>query len=392
MSAGKGGTYQRVGGLPSSRVHWLTCQLILSLFPIPVSVAKHIEKLQCNFLWGGLGEEFKFHLVKWEKVCTPIKEGGLGIRNLLLFNQALLGKWLWHYEIERDAWWRVVVDSKFGSLWGGWCSLEPGGAFGVGLWKNIRKGWETFKCFTRLVVGDGRRISFWHDLWCGDTVLKVAFLVLFGIACVKDASVADNREVLGGSIQWNVSFIREVHDWELDIFASFFQVLDSARERRGGEDKLWWIPSKRGLFKVKVLYHSLGKRQVIVINRCGMCKSSEETVDHLLLHCEVASTLWDAIFSCFGVAWVMPRCVVDLLACWWSSGRRRSVAVWKMVATCLFWCLWQERNNRCFENLERSFEDILSSCFNTLYLWTAAHLLPLSISYDDFITCFSLSS
>jgi hypothetical protein len=29
-------------------------------------------------------------------------------------------------------------------------------------------------------------------------------------------------------------------------------------KRRGGEDKLWWIPSKRGLFKVKVLYHSLG--------------------------------------------------------------------------------------------------------------------------------------
>jgi hypothetical protein len=38
------------------------------------------------------------------------------------------------------------------------------------------------------VVRDGTRISFWHDLWCGDTVLKVAFPVLFGIACAKDAS------------------------------------------------------------------------------------------------------------------------------------------------------------------------------------------------------------
>jgi hypothetical protein len=37
----------------------------------------------------------------------------------------------------------------------------------------------------------------------------------------------------------------------------FFHVLDSARESRGREDKLWWIPSKRGLFRVKVLYHSL---------------------------------------------------------------------------------------------------------------------------------------
>jgi hypothetical protein len=47
------------------------------------------------------------------------------------------------------------VDSKFGSLWGGWCSREPLGAFGVGLWKNIRKGWETFSGFAIFEVGDG---------------------------------------------------------------------------------------------------------------------------------------------------------------------------------------------------------------------------------------------
>ena len=45
-----------------------------------------------------------------------------------------------------------------------------------------------------------------------------------------------------------------------------------------------------GLGKILTL-DNLIKRQVIVINRYGMCKSSEETVDHLFLHCEVASTL-----------------------------------------------------------------------------------------------------
>ena len=34
-----------------------------SLFPIPVEVANHIEKFQRNFLWSGIGEEPKFHLV-----------------------------------------------------------------------------------------------------------------------------------------------------------------------------------------------------------------------------------------------------------------------------------------------------------------------------------------
>lgn len=41
-----------------------------------------------------MGDEFKHHLVGWDKVCTPIVNGGLGMRKLIFFNQALLRKWL----------------------------------------------------------------------------------------------------------------------------------------------------------------------------------------------------------------------------------------------------------------------------------------------------------
>jgi hypothetical protein len=51
------------------------------------------------------------------------------------------------------------VDSKFGSLWGGWCSLLPVGAFRVGLWKNIRKGWDTFSGFVMFEVGDDKILA-----------------------------------------------------------------------------------------------------------------------------------------------------------------------------------------------------------------------------------------
>jgi len=40
----------------------------MSLFPIPTSVSNRLEKIQRDFLWGGLGDEFKNHLVSWSKV------------------------------------------------------------------------------------------------------------------------------------------------------------------------------------------------------------------------------------------------------------------------------------------------------------------------------------
>lgn len=65
--------------------------------------------------------------------------------------------------------------------------------------------WEKFFSFSIFEVGDGTRISFWHVQWSGAAALKVAFPDLYGLASAKDASVADNLEILGGSNQWNVS-------------------------------------------------------------------------------------------------------------------------------------------------------------------------------------------
>jgi len=137
---------------------------------------------------------------------------------------------------------------------------------------------------------------------------------------------------------------------------------------------------------------NLRKKRVIVIDRCFMCKMNGESVDHLLLHCEVARVLWNAIFSRFSLSWVMPLRVVDLFACWWTGGRFWSAVVWKMVPCCLMWCLWRERNDRQFEDKERIIEDLISFFFHSLYSWSAAFLAPLTFSFNDFLVLFSTSS
>jgi len=44
----------------------------------------------------------------------------------------------------------------------------------------------------RYEVDDGFEVLFWHDVWCGELLLKIFFPELFTIACGKDAWVEEN--------------------------------------------------------------------------------------------------------------------------------------------------------------------------------------------------------
>jgi hypothetical protein len=297
--------------------------------------------------------------------------------------------------------------AKYGSVRGGWRSSVISEAHGVGLWKYICMGWRTFKCHFRFDPGIGSKISFWEDVWCGEHALKDTFPGLFSIARFREASIADNVERSNGATQWNIVFTRLIHDWEVEVLASFYSCLYSYKLRGEGGDKLWWVPSRKGVFEVRSFYRvlsshgarsfpwkgiwrtkapprvaffawtaarskiltidNLRRRGMIVVNRCLLCESDGESVDHLLLHCGVANALWNFTFSRFGLYWVMPGSVRELFACWWSSGRSRSAVVWKMVPLCLMWCIWMERNARCFEDKSRSFEELLHYFLFTLY-------------------------
>jgi hypothetical protein len=190
--------------------------------------------------------------------------------------------------------------------------------------------------------GMGLGPSFGMIRGAGTQFLRKLFLLCLVLLGRRMPQFAENLEILGGSNKWNMSFSREVHDWEVNVFTLFFQVLHSVIVRRGSEDRFWWVSSKRGLFKVKSLFNSLSgsegscfpwksvwqnqapsravffawsaalgkiltldnlrKMQVIMVDRCCMYKRSRESVDHLLLHCDVASALWSALFTCFGLS------------------------------------------------------------------------------------------
>ena len=69
-----------------------------------------------------------------------------------------------------------------------------------------------------------------------------------------------------------------------------------------------------------------------------MCKKSGESINHLLLCCNVARVLWAAIFNLFGGRMSHATTggrVVGELEC--QFGSHRCIDVWMMVPLCLMW-------------------------------------------------------
>jgi hypothetical protein len=76
------------------------------------------------------------------------------------------------------------------------------------------------------------------------------------------------------------------------------------------------------------------------------------------------------IFPNYCPASVMPRQLLDLLACWQGwFGKHHSSEIWKVIPPCLMWCVWRERNSRLFEDGECSILDLRSQFLRTLFDW-----------------------
>ncbi|RVX05637.1 hypothetical protein CK203_027242 [Vitis vinifera] len=64
------------------------------------------------------------------------------------------------------------------------CEVREG--FGVGLWKEIRKEGSLLSNNIVFSVGNGRKVRFWKDIWCGDEALCDSFPSLFDLAVSKE--------------------------------------------------------------------------------------------------------------------------------------------------------------------------------------------------------------
>ncbi|RVW99862.1 Transposon TX1 uncharacterized 149 kDa protein [Vitis vinifera] len=340
----------------------------LSLFKIPASIASKIEKMQRNFLWSGAGEGKKDHLVRWEVVSRP-KELGVSI-----------------YGTHPNGW-----DANMVVRWSHRCP-----------WKVIAQVFQEFSPFVRLVVGNGERIRFWEDLWWGNQSLCSQFADLYRVISVKNLTVSN---VLGNSfpLAWNLNFRHNLIDSEIDLLQRLMSSLSSVRFSPSLADSRAWSLSSSGLFSVKSFFLALSKvsnpilflpamflwsskvpskvkalawivahgkvntNDKLQLRRpfkslcpqwCILCKGNGESIDHLFLHCPVTIGLWNKLFKLDGLDWVPPRSFEDMLVIAFKGlgNSLRGKTLWQVACLTLVWIVWQERNNRIFEDKGRSEE------------------------------------
>ena len=74
----------------------------MNVFLLPSSVCNDIERMFNAFWWNkNNGQGVKW--TSWNRLCSPKTAGGLGFKNLKIFNLAMLGKQGWCFLKHPDA-------------------------------------------------------------------------------------------------------------------------------------------------------------------------------------------------------------------------------------------------------------------------------------------------
>lgn len=83
--------------LESIHVYWA------SVFLLPMVVINDINKLLKDFLWNNGSSSKGKCKVSWKSVCRPKDHGGLGLKDLYCWNEALIAKHVWNLATKKDS-------------------------------------------------------------------------------------------------------------------------------------------------------------------------------------------------------------------------------------------------------------------------------------------------
>jgi hypothetical protein len=219
-------------------------------------------------LWGGGLADKRLCWIKWDLICLPKDQGGLGVKNPSLFNKALLSKWNWRFLTDDEAVWADLLKFRYGhlpthllaantthtvvnsSLW--WRDI-------IGLAKENNE--NRFMSNIRCGVGDGKNIGFWKFKWFGDRPFSELFSDLFSNEADKDVLIAERLQGNDSDRVWSWNWRQQLSTSEQTQLDAFKVLLLDFTFIPNAVDRWRWMTGSLGLFSVRSCYSLLSESQ-----------------------------------------------------------------------------------------------------------------------------------
>lgn len=88
-------------------------QYAMSVFKIPISICKTIEQKIASFWWTTNEKQEGIHWKRWDILKTKKDKGGVGFKDLLSFNKAMLGKQAWRLGQNSSSLWSSLFKGLY---------------------------------------------------------------------------------------------------------------------------------------------------------------------------------------------------------------------------------------------------------------------------------------
>ncbi|KAJ1694266.1 hypothetical protein LUZ63_010964 [Rhynchospora breviuscula] len=129
----------------------------MALEMLPKGIIRDINRLIAKFFWGKVSQDRYMALVGWQRVCKPYEEGGLGVKDLETFGEALFQKVVWSLMADEEKIWVKICKSKYYPMVGFWRAQNTGRC--SKMWNQVIKKRDFFVNQVEWRIGNGKKVN-----------------------------------------------------------------------------------------------------------------------------------------------------------------------------------------------------------------------------------------